>query len=413
MLFELIDSFKNELSTNSVLSGFASGAVIMSLLTALFYYLKSFPKIFFQFIFHQLTVKMVITNDDYIFNVVNEWFSRHEYSKKARRIRVTSYTFDNTLWTIAPGFGWHLIFIKKRPVLINRVIHEESTNDIKRKETYTILTIGRNQKTIRNLLSESAVIVRKENLIDIYTWWDYWMLSCNEEMRSPSTLVLKDKQFERINNDIISFKNSKDWYLSKGVPYRRGYLLYGPHGTGKTSLVSVLAGIHKADIFILSINGMKDDNEVLRAFQNVPSGSFILIEDVDAAKNFRKRNDENESVKTSGVTLSGLLNAIDGVGSKDNIILFMTTNFREKIDSALIRPGRIDVKEEISLFGKEEVRKMVKLFYNDETSDQIEKAVSLIKVPISPAVLINIFTVNKDNISSAIREMIKLLQKSS
>lgn len=429
-MFELIEAFKNELTTNSTLSGFAGGAVIMSLFTAVFYYLRSFPVIFFKFLLYQLTVNIVLTNDDYIFSIVNEWFSRHEYSNRARRIRATHHTFDNTLWSIAPGFGWHLLFLNKRPVFINRVIEKDGTTDIKSKESYTILTIGRKQKTIRTLLTEAAGIINNENLTDIYTWSDYWHLSCSREMRGPQTIVLKEGQFKRINEDIRQFRSSSEWYFSKGVPYRRGYLFFGDPGTGKTSIISVLSGIYKAPIYILSINGVKGDNAILRAIQSVPNGSFVLIEDVDAAKNFNKRKPKKrdkvsdsmsgesnqplaENEDSLGVTLSGLLNAIDGVGSKDGRILFMTTNHPEKLDEALIRPGRIDVKEEISLFGPDEAKKMIKMFYENATEDQINKAASLIKTPISPAVLQNIFMKNKNDLSLATREMMKVCRKAS
>ena len=240
-MFELIEAFKNQLLTNSIVSGVAGGAILMSLLTATFYYLKSLPVIFMKFIINQITVTIVITNDDYVFSIVNEWFSRHEYSAKARRIRVTANTFDNTLWSISPGFGWHLLFLQKRMVLIKRVIEKEGSTDIRVKESYTIVTFGRKQKTIRKLLTEAAGIVKKENVTDIYTWSDYWQLSCSREMRGPQTIVLKEGQFDRINEDIRQFKISSEWYFSKGVPYRRGYLFFGNPGTGKTSVISVLS----------------------------------------------------------------------------------------------------------------------------------------------------------------------------
>lgn len=428
-MFELIEAFKTQLMTNDVVSGVAGGAIIMSLCTAVFYYLKSVPKLFIDFFMTQLTVNIVITSDDYIFSIVNEWFSRHEYSSRARRLRVTANTFDSTMWSIAPGLGWHLLFLNKKPVLIKRVIDKEGSLDARVKESYTVVTIGRKQDTVRTLLTEAAGIIKKENVTDIYTWSDWWNLSCSREMRGPQTIVLKDGQFERINDDINQFKSSSEWYFSKGVPYRRGYLFFGEPGTGKTSVISVLSGIHKAAIYILSINGVKNDNAILRAVQSVPVGSFILIEDVDAAKNFNKRKPKKQKkpekiVETTGelnaedsdsmgVTLSGLLNAIDGVGSKDGRILFMTTNYPEKLDDALIRPGRIDVKEEISLFGIDETRRMIKMFYEDAEDNQINKAASLVKTPISPAVLQNIFMKYKDDLPSATREMMKVCRKAS
>jgi len=128
--------------------------------------------------------------------------------------------------------------------------------------------------------------------------------------------------------------------MDKGVPYRRGYLLYGPPGTGKTSFTQAIAGELKLNICYLNLsNGNMDDDGLNRALNNAPSQSIILLEDIDGI--FVARESVNQG-REGGVSFSGLLNALDGVRSQEGRILFMTTNHREKLDPALMRPGRAD-----------------------------------------------------------------------
>ena len=73
------------------------------------------------------------------------------------------------------------------------------------------------------------------------------------------------------------------------------------------------------------------------------------------------------------MTFSGLLNTLDGVASSEERLVFMTTNHLDRLDPALIRPGRVDVKQEISLASKSQVSKMFSRFYPDEIPSQAEK----------------------------------------
>lgn len=165
-----------------------------------------------------------------------------------------------------------------------------------------------------------------------------------------------------------------DRYSNCGIPYRRGYLLYGPPGTGKSSLSFAIAGVFGVDIYCISMNdpGLSD-GELLRLLSHLPRHCVLLLEDIDGA-NIQQRNDDNDDRRSthdgrnkSGVSLSGLLNAIDGVASPEGRILIVTTNFPERLDAALIRPGRIDRKVEFKLASKEVSYEMfLRLYSNHE-----------------------------------------------
>jgi chaperone BCS1 len=139
-------------------------------------------------------------------------------------------------------------------------------------------------------------------------------------------------------------EQTQEWYTARGIPYKRGYLLDGPPGTGKSSFCLSVAGLYELDIYILNLSSLGDAG-LAKLFTQLPPRCVILLEDVDAVGLDRK----NASVKQTqkdvahhGVSLSGLLNVIDGVGSPEGRVLIMSTNHIDHLDEALIRPGRVD-----------------------------------------------------------------------
>jgi chaperone BCS1 len=155
-----------------------------------------------------------------------------------------------------------------------------------------------------------------------------------------------------ILRDVDEFldQDMQGWYAERGIPYKRGYLLFGPPGTGKSSFSLSLAGKHELDIYTLQLSNISDTT-LMRLFAELPPRCIVLLEDVDTAGVGRRdsvdADQENES--KSAVTLSGLLNVLDGVSSQEGRILIMTTNHIEHLDEALIRPGRSDKKVHFKL----------------------------------------------------------------
>ncbi len=149
--------------------------------------------------------------------------------------------------------------------------------------------------------------------------------------------------------------------MSKGVPYRRGYLLYGPPGTGKTSFVQAISGALKLNLCYLNLSGGNfDDDGLNRLLSEAPPRSIILLEDVDAM--FVERT---STVHEQRISFSGFLNALDGVRSQEGQILFMTTNHKEKLDDALLRPGRADVHVKLDLASEKQIKGMYARFFPD------------------------------------------------
>ena len=138
--------------------------------------------------------------------------------------------------------------------------------------------------------------------------------------------------------DAREFFANEDWFRNRGLPFRRGILLYGIPGTGKTSTVHAIASELELPVYILllSLKDM-DDSKLADMMNRLPEKCILLLEDIDCAFKSRtaeKKDDNN----TSTITLSGLLNSIDGLFAPEGRLLFATTNHIEHLDPALIRP---------------------------------------------------------------------------
>lgn len=201
-----------------------------------------------------------------------------------------------------------------------------------------------------------------------------WSSVASRLSRDISTVILDKQKKQTILRDINEYlhPHTRQWYANHGIPYRRGYLFSGPPGTGKTSLASAIAGVFGLDIYVLSLlDPSMTESHFSRLFSEVPTRCVVLLEDVDAAGLNRGDTEPGEdfiqrSTKTNtSVSLSGLLNAIDGVSSQEGRILIMTTNAPQQLDRALIRPGRVDVHIKFELPSREELRDLFLSMYSE------------------------------------------------
>ena len=203
----------------------------------------------------------------------------------------------------------------------------------------------------------------------IYRWQvehGYWKRLASKTSRSIESVVLPDETKEKIISDIDSFisRETFQFYTNHGIPYKRSYLFYGVPGAGKTSLLTAIAGKYRRDLYIVQPTDPRfTDDSLAEAIKDAPSRSIIVLEDVDALF------DKNREAKNSKMTISfsGLLNALDGIGNPDGQIFVLTTNFRENLDSALIRNGRVDMHLEFSYATTEQMEKLFCQFYPSPT----------------------------------------------
>lgn len=197
---------------------------------------------------------------------------------------------------------------------------------------------------------------KKEKKIACYVFDKMWSLMNRRIKRSIDTIYLKNNILKDILTDINTFidPNTKELYHSLGRPYKRNYMLEGLAGTGKTSLIYAIASELDMSISILNFNIHVDDNIFIKAMQRLPENSILVLEDIDCLFEERKKNEDHRSM----ITFSGLLNILDGLMHKDGLITFMTTNYKNKLDGALIRPGRVDKVYNFNYMSEDQIKNM-------------------------------------------------------
>ena len=154
-------------------------------------------------------------------------------------------------------------------------------------------------------------------------------------------------EMNSVLDDIDNFMNNENYYQNRAIPYRRGYLLWGGSGTGKSTIIEMTAKKCGFDVHILSLNGSNmDDSSLLNLFNGLPAYSIVVIEEIDKQLELLKKN------PNSLVSIGGLKTAIDGCQRMPHsCLLFMTCNdrsFASDDDDPLIRPGRIDLVQEFN-----------------------------------------------------------------
>ncbi|GFY89709.1 P-loop containing nucleoside triphosphate hydrolases superfamily protein [Actinidia rufa] len=156
------------------------------------------------------------------------------------------------------------------------------------------------------------------------------------------TLAMDVELKSTIMEDLERFVRRRDLYRKVGKAWKRGYLLYGPPGTGKSSLIAAMANYLKFDVYDLELTDIRDNSD-LRGCWLAEERVMKMLQS-DQVRQAQTINIVRKE-KPNKVTLSGLLNFIDGLWSScgDERIIVFTTNHKDRLDPALLRPGRMDV----------------------------------------------------------------------
>lgn len=253
--------------------------------------------------------------------------------------------------------------------------HMRTDSSSKQRDPETlILSIwwSTDSQPLKDFMADALKTMLEDNgdgKVDIYVknhWLPVWSKAISKERRDRETVVLDGKMADYVVDDLNHFfsKKTADWYHNAGIPYRRGYLLYGPPGCGKTSFAQVLAGELGLDVCLMNLsNHDMQDDDLAELLRNAPPKAMLLLEDVDAI--FVERA-SGSSKKGGGVSFSGLLNALDGAAAQEGCVIVLTTNHKEKLDEALIRPGRCDVHVQITKASKDQAKRMFNRFFAKE-----------------------------------------------
>ncbi|KAF9882989.1 hypothetical protein FE257_004359 [Aspergillus nanangensis] len=295
----------------------------------------------------------------------DDYWAKVKNRDKYKRLRFT------------PSEGIHYFWFRGRLLAFARVREASGYMRWTMSERLHLYCFGRDPSILKELLAEAQgmYVARDTNNTLIYCGqrngggggYVNWVRCMSRAPRSLSTVVLDGAQKHSFVADIKGYLHprTRRWYSNRGIPYRRGYLLHGPPGTGKTSLCFATAGLLGVSLYLLNLSSKSfNEDDLMSLFQDLPRRCIVLLEDVDCAgmtqmrdpqsnknKNEpgngnignRKNSKKEDDAELKGISLSGLLNVIDGVAASEGRILVMTTNHAETLDPALVRPGRVDM----------------------------------------------------------------------
>lgn len=362
------------------------------------YTLRAVPTTIYNWFFRMMTIEINLNNQfpmyEEILKVVSD-----------RRLPLVSrlYSLDNS-GNIISGFGINYAFFKKRLLIFNRQKDDNKNYYI---ENTNITILSRNKKLFEDLIAEGKNKDNK-NMVKVHllTGGRGWGNSIERSKRSMESVFMAQSIKDEITSRIDWFLKNRDWYIKRGINYKLVFMLHGVPGSGKTSLLRALASQFNYRLGV--VTSLLDFDENLRW---APENSFIVVEDIDALGNLnRDKSDTSRpkleekfvgydedgyedydivlpkaaptptkqptpfdvaiaevSSQMDSKIIHDLLNSLDGLNTKDGTIIFMTTNHLDRLDAALIRPGRLDCCVEIGPLAYEDMARMYASFY--ETSE--------------------------------------------
>lgn len=310
---------------------------------------------------NKIRIELTVEEFDHLeaFVWVNLWMEKHLRDRKISKLRLqrknlNAYNYEDdsrqekTLFELLPSYGFYYLWWNKKLLTFDSAKQDGPATTGKTtpvRRTISITVWGtRNRELLLDIILEAKKEYEESHpqQMRYYThrsgWWDSSTLS----ERTMDTLYLPENQLQDLLGDFELFFASKEKYRSLGVPWRRGYLLEGPPGTGKSTVIQVLSGLFQVPIYYLNVGTVRDGDELRSLVSTVSPPCILLIEDVDSIRAAKTRTKKEDKEEVKGIQASDLLNVLDGLVATEQRIVIMTTNHPEKLDQALTRAGRVD-----------------------------------------------------------------------
>ncbi|XP_073272331.1 AAA-ATPase At2g18193-like [Primulina huaijiensis] len=314
---------------------------------------------------------------------------------------------------------------------------DSQKNNVQPEKRFFELTFDKSHKDdvfneyLPHVMAKAKEIKDNERAVKLYTrdfpfdsqdddsgsWGGHWGCINLDHPATFDKLAMDPCLKKSIIEDLDRFVRRRDYYKKVGKAWKRGYLLYGPPGTGKSSLIAAMANYLKYDVYDLELTDLYSNSELRRILLCTTNRSVIAIEDIDCSVQMHDRGAESEGNDPSNtkLTLSGVLNFIDGLWSTcgDERIVIFTTNHKEKLDPALLRPGRMDMHIHMGYCTPEgfDVLALNYLGIKDQTKTPCQEIRSFIReVEISPAEIAE-HLMRSDDVDLALQGVLDLLKK--
>ncbi|UVG35302.1 AAA-ATPase [Microbacterium phage Cece] len=331
--------------------------------------------------------KVTVTEKDPIYSEVHTWLTGVLPEEKHRSVMVTSgalrtqnydypdmisedrssgytppplkirFNEDVTRKFVVDG---HPISLKLQEPDLGEHAKISAREDMYAKIVFTARTYAGQQAVLAKLeeLNAGRATTRKA-VLKMVNQYGNWRTRSDLPPRTMQSVILPQDQRDRVIADLREFLDSEERYNRLAIPWHRGYMFHGPPGTGKTSLVKALANEFNLDLWYISLSDLKSESSLMTQLSEVGPRSILLLEDIDTMKITKDRDASEQGT----ISMSSLLNTLDGVGTPHGLITVMTTNHFELLDPAMTRSGRMDLVELIDYPSQSTVGEMFNYFF--------------------------------------------------
>ncbi len=353
----------------------AQGLIIAAPTTALFYLARDLPRKIWSTLRRMITYSVMFKSDVDEYYYINKIVAEEIVNPSL--VRKFSYD-DVRLWNnatsqqekvyrgLSVGYGSHWGSWRGTPCIITRELEEDNmTNAF--KETLKLQFFSFSPHRVKEFVEYAQCEVKDQSKNEKLTVrvnnGSYWVRTTKVSKRPLSSVFTKGDQGRLLLEHIMDFQKQEPLIKAKGIPWRTGILLTGVPGTGKTSLIHALASASDRDIAILNLSALESDGDLVELMsQNLDwERTILVLEDIDATSAATDRNE-----KGANVSLSTLLNLLDGITTPEGMVTIATTNHPESLDPALMRDGRFDEVVKLERLGWSEFISMVRLLRPDE-----------------------------------------------
>jgi DNA polymerase III delta prime subunit len=235
---------------------------------------------------------------------------------------------------------------------------------------YRWMNIYGDELEVRKFLEEvyNHANTKEHNFIKVYgpNQKGFWDFLFKNPKREVDTVFIGGKN--EILADLDEFFASEKDYLYFGHPYKRNYLFHGPPGNGKTSFINAIAGKYNLNVFLISFSVNITDEVFKKLISGLNKNSLLVMEDIDVLFQSGGGGGKN-------ITISTILNTLDGLARKNRIICIMSTNHFDVLTDVFKRPGRLDILVEFKNADKKCFEEMAEFMvkYHGDGEDGVVK----------------------------------------
>lgn len=337
--------------------------------------------------------------------LTNRWATRFTINYLEKEGRLTP-TIGRQPFVYQGKFGWFSV-VEHRPENIS-----DSTTGTRHQVSVRLFTRSRAVlESLAATLNEKPI---EDSYRSIYTASEGTLAGAMSFVQyNPSngldSVIMSDVVKTQLIERLTFFKNNRQWYVERGIPYKLCILLYGPPGTGKTSLAKAISQHMDKDVFVASPITERTFALGMRSSAMEEGHLVMVLEEIDSVFSqdvFVGDSGSGDKVqkRQSPISRTTLLGVLDGCMTPDGMVVIMTTNHPDKLDPALVRPGRVDISLHIEAFDAAQAMQMARRMYGNEELFRITQ----FPKGLTGAQIQNAFLCNPENPSAFIDDLWKL-----